>query len=184
MDGAQKKVFTGYIDIAIDEEELVSDTLYVSSVIVNALMINEILYCGSDYANFYFYDQFVELYNSSEDTLYLDGPLTYMLGKGFSHDELRSSITNINRLLEMAKLKTLIIDHHLLRDNSWKDEIREIFARAEGVGKKVVTMAGFLGRDDVLLESRRGRLYEQQPGLTKEPIMRSSTFSLVKKLKK
>ncbi len=37
-------------------------------------MINEIFYCGSDRSNFYFYDQFVELYNSSyTDTLYLDG---------------------------------------------------------------------------------------------------------------
>ena len=71
--GAQKKVFTGYLDMLVGDEVVVSDTLYVSSVIVNALMINEILYCGSDYANFYFYDQFVELYNSSEDTLYLDG---------------------------------------------------------------------------------------------------------------
>jgi hypothetical protein len=36
-------------------------------------MINEIYYCGGDYSKFYFYDQFVELYNSSQDTLYLDG---------------------------------------------------------------------------------------------------------------
>ena len=36
-------------------------------------MINEIYYCGSDYSKFYFYDQYVELYNSSTDTLFLDG---------------------------------------------------------------------------------------------------------------
>ena len=116
------------------------------------------------------------------DTLYLDGPLTSLLGQGFSLDELRTSISNINRLLEMPKLKTLIIDHHLLRDKNWKDEMRAVYAKAEAVGKKMVTMAGFLGRDDVLLEARRGQLYKQQPELTKEPLKRSSSFHLVKKL--
>jgi len=71
--GAQKKVFTGFIDLDVSGVETVSDTIYVSIVTVNALMINEILYCGGDYSKFYFYDQFVELYNSSQDTLYLDG---------------------------------------------------------------------------------------------------------------
>ncbi len=71
--GAQKKVFTGFIDLDITGAEMVSDTIYVSIVTVNSLMINEILYCGGDYSKFYFYDQFVELYNSSQDTLYLDG---------------------------------------------------------------------------------------------------------------
>jgi hypothetical protein len=71
--GAQKKVFTGYADIFVEGPGLVSDTLFVSTVTVNALMINEIYYCGSNYASFYFYDQYIEIYNSSEDTLYLDG---------------------------------------------------------------------------------------------------------------
>lgn len=71
--GAQKKVFTGFAEVAVSGAETVTDTIYVSIVTVNSLMINEILYCGGDYAKFYFYDQFVELYNSSQDTLYLDG---------------------------------------------------------------------------------------------------------------
>jgi hypothetical protein len=48
-------------------------TVDVFQITVSELMINEIFYCGSDYATFYFYDQYVELFNSSEDTLYLDG---------------------------------------------------------------------------------------------------------------
>jgi hypothetical protein len=71
--GAQKKVFTGFIDVVVPGPEMVADTIYVSTVTVNALMINEIYYCGGDYSKFYFFDQFVEIYNSSEDTLYLDG---------------------------------------------------------------------------------------------------------------
>jgi len=124
------------------------------------------------------------IFSEEPDTLYLDGPLTYMLGQSFSLDDLRTSIRNINRLLEMPKLKTLIIDHHLLRDKNWKDEICEVYATTAAAGKKVVTMAGFLGRDDDLLEARRGQLFEQHPGLTKEQLLRSSTFHLVKELNK
>ena len=42
-------------------------------ITVRELLINEIFYAGSDHSIYYFYDQFVELYNTSEDTLYLDG---------------------------------------------------------------------------------------------------------------
>ena len=71
--GAQKKVFTGFIDVIVSGPEMLVDTIFVSIVTVNALMINELYYAGGDYSRFYFYDQFVELYNSSQDTLYLDG---------------------------------------------------------------------------------------------------------------
>jgi predicted metallo-beta-lactamase superfamily hydrolase len=129
-------------------------------------------------------EQMQFILSEEPDTLYLDGPLTYMLGQGFSHEDLRRSIGNISRLLEMPKLRTLIIDHHLLRDRNWKNEVREIFVRAEASGKKVVTMAGFLGREDVLLEAQRAQLYEGHADPTKEPLLRSSTFHLVKELKK
>jgi len=56
----------------IDNSENQSDTIVVNSVQPN-LVINEIFYCGSDRSTFYFYDQFVELYNASNETKYLDG---------------------------------------------------------------------------------------------------------------
>lgn len=48
------------------------DTIYINSVFPN-LVINEIFYAGSDRSTFYFYDQFIELYNASTQTVYLDG---------------------------------------------------------------------------------------------------------------
>jgi len=71
--GPNRKVFTGVADVALLGDEEKSDTILVSTVSVSNLMINEILFGGSCAATFYFYDQFVELYNASADTLYLDG---------------------------------------------------------------------------------------------------------------
>ncbi len=44
-------------------------------ITVRELTINEIYYCGCNSSRFYYYDQFIELYNASPDTLWLDGYL-------------------------------------------------------------------------------------------------------------
>jgi hypothetical protein len=49
-----------------------NDTIYTTTVLPN-LVINEIYYAGPVNKAFYFYDQFVELYNASNETKYLDG---------------------------------------------------------------------------------------------------------------
>jgi len=68
-----KKTFTGSFDVLVNGSELRSDTLIVKLIAASQLMINEIYYTGSCSSSFYFYDLFVELYNASADTMYLDG---------------------------------------------------------------------------------------------------------------
>jgi hypothetical protein len=71
--GPNQEVFSGVASVPVRGDAVVSDTILVSTVSVSNLMINEILFGGSCATTFYFYDQFVELYNASADTLYLDG---------------------------------------------------------------------------------------------------------------
>ncbi|APF19212.1 DUF4876 domain-containing protein [Caldithrix abyssi] len=49
------------------------DTLKANLALESSLVINEIYYCGPKNKAFYFYDQFIELYNNSDTTVYLDG---------------------------------------------------------------------------------------------------------------
>ncbi len=118
------------------------------------------------------------------DVLYLDGPLTYMMGREFGPEDLRASINAVSEVLETGKTRTLIIDHHVLRDQNWKAQIAEVFARAEKAGKKVVTLAGFIGQEDEPLEARRRQLFAWRPDMPEEPIARSGNFHLVKELGK
>ena len=67
-----------YMILGQKELSLVYEPHAVDSIFMNyqqssPLVINEIYYAGCDYAKFYFYDQFIELYNSSSETRYLDG---------------------------------------------------------------------------------------------------------------
>ncbi len=49
------------------------DTVFTSYIKASPLVINEVYYCGCSRSSYYFYDQFIELYNSSQDTIFLDG---------------------------------------------------------------------------------------------------------------
>jgi len=67
------KLFTGSFEVSVDADQTTADTMYVKLITASKLMINEINYCGSCASTFYFYDQYVELYNAAADTMYLDG---------------------------------------------------------------------------------------------------------------
>jgi hypothetical protein len=63
------------------DEEIVVDTISViSSGAQPGLKINEIYTVGPPNNFFYFYDQFFELYNSSQDTIFLDGMIFCRMG--------------------------------------------------------------------------------------------------------
>ena len=61
--------------------ELFQDTVHaIVSGTSPGIKINELYTCGPPNKFFYFYDQFFELYNSSEDTVYLDGMVFCRMG--------------------------------------------------------------------------------------------------------
>ena len=72
MVGPNKKVFTGFGDVKIRGVDTAHKEILVNVVSVSNLMISEIHFAGSCASSFYFYDQYVELYNAAAETLYLD----------------------------------------------------------------------------------------------------------------
>ncbi|MBD3179906.1 MAG: DUF4876 domain-containing protein, partial [Candidatus Latescibacteria bacterium] len=62
-----------------------NDTIKMGFVPTTPLVMNEIYYSGCKASAFYYYDQFIELYNSSDETIYLDG---YIFGRGTHYDNL------------------------------------------------------------------------------------------------
>lgn len=77
------------LSIPTSPEKAAVDTIYAKAVSNSGIAINEI-YTGS--SSRYFYDQFVELYNSSDSVKYLDGMMVMRFtgnttGKGTGADE-------------------------------------------------------------------------------------------------
>jgi predicted metallo-beta-lactamase superfamily hydrolase len=91
--------------------------------------------------------------------VYLDGPLSYMLGYRYSYESLAGAVENILRILNGTDVEKLVIDHHLLRDLNWKEKIARVF----DAGKEVLTAAEFLGVGNNQLEARRKDLFKEHP---------------------
>ena len=87
-DEEHEVLLTGQKKRDLRSEAEVKDTLFMSFVPVSPIVINEIYYAGCNGSSFYYYDQFVELYNSTNDTLYLDG---YIVCRSQQSDSLTAA---------------------------------------------------------------------------------------------
>lgn len=101
---------------------------------------------------------------SRPNVLFVDGPMTYMLGYRYSQENLQKVKNNLLRIIAECPLKALVLDHHLLRDLKYGERLSEVYERGETQGIKVQTAAEFAGKRNDMLEARRRELYEKFPG--------------------
>jgi len=73
IDQGENLVILGQKKLSLIHDPGMVDTVFMNYQQSSPITINEVYYCGCNYSRFYMYDQYVELYNSSTDTLYLDG---------------------------------------------------------------------------------------------------------------
>jgi len=104
-------------------------------------------------------DQIGFILEEKPDTLFVDGPMTYMLGYRYSFKSLEISNKNLVRAIKETSLHTMVLDHHFLRDLKYKMRIKPVYEEAEKRGVKVITAAEFSGRKIEMLEALRKELY-------------------------
>jgi hypothetical protein len=78
-DDVMYTLLTAQEQVTLRNEAERHDTLFMSVVSLSPVVINEVYFCGCNASTFDLYDQFIELYNSTNDTIYLDG---YVLVRG------------------------------------------------------------------------------------------------------
>jgi predicted metallo-beta-lactamase superfamily hydrolase len=93
------------------------------------------------------------------DVLFVDGPMTYMLGYRYSFKSLEISNNNLVKAIKQTRVHTLVLDHHFLRDLNYKLRIKPVYEAAEERGVNVVTAAEYCGRKIEMLEALRKELY-------------------------
>ncbi len=104
----------------------------------------------------------LELILKAEPTLImLGGPPFYLGGFRVETAQLERGLRNLKRIVQSVPL--VIVEHHALRDESWKEKIAEVYQQASKAGHIVVTAAEYLGNENVFLESKRKRLYRDFP---------------------
>jgi hypothetical protein len=79
----------GQKEISVLYDPEISDSVLMDYQQSSPLTMNEVYYCGCNASRFYYYDQFIELYNSASDTLWLDG---YIFCRTSQSDDVINSI--------------------------------------------------------------------------------------------
>ena len=96
------------------------------------------------------------------DTLILSGFPTLLMGWRASKFGLSQSNENLVKILSQTKVKTVILDHHLVRDLHYLNKIEEVTKEANVLKKKVITAAEFLGKKPEFLEAQRKEFYKKE----------------------
>jgi len=96
--------------------------------------------------------------DSDPTVLYVDGPMTHMPDV-YPEEMTKRSIANLTRMLRSTGIRTLIVDHHALRDRNWRERMAPVIEAGEAHDVRVIPAAEFLGKAVDQLEANRDRLY-------------------------
>jgi len=94
----------------------------------------------------------------------MGGPPSYLAGFRVEENHVHRGIQNLENVVK--KVPVTILEHHLLRDEKWRELSQPIFNAASKTGHMVLTAAEFFGKENKLLESRRKQLFEAEPPST------------------
>ncbi|QKR00455.1 hypothetical protein GWK48_08785 [Metallosphaera tengchongensis] len=88
----------------------------------------------------------------------IDGPLSYLLGRALSEEQLQSSVKNME-ILAKSGLEKMVVDHHVLRDLNYRKVLEPLYDVANSSGVAVLTAAEVLGKEIKQLEAKRRELF-------------------------
>lgn len=93
--------------------------------------------------------------------LLIGGPPLYLSGFRVDDKLIRIGLENLKRIVDAVPCT--ILEHHILRDEKWREKTEEIFKEAEKTGNRVLTSAEFLGQGNLFLEAKRKALFVDHP---------------------
>ena len=104
----------------------------------------------------------LELIKAAKPQAVMVGGPPFYLG-GFKVDEAQLQI-GLRNLTEVVKSVPLtILEHHALREEAWQQRTKQVCDTAAENRHRVMTAAEFMGQDNNFLESKRRKLYVENP---------------------
>ncbi|MCD6371388.1 MAG: MBL fold metallo-hydrolase [Candidatus Aenigmarchaeota archaeon] len=114
----------------------------------------------------------------------LDGYPTIFVGWKMSKKAFENSKENLKKALEETEVKTVILEHHGIRDINYREKLKDVFEFAERLDKKILTAAEYLGIDNLFLEAWRKKIYQKEIKVDVEKYykkLKKRIFELIKK---
>jgi predicted metallo-beta-lactamase superfamily hydrolase len=104
----------------------------------------------------------LELILAAHPTLImLGGPPLYLGGFRVDMAQLGLGLHNLEKIVE--KVPMIILEHHALRDEFWKQKMESVFLKAAKFEHRIVTAAEYTSKENNFLESHRKQIYREQP---------------------
>jgi predicted metallo-beta-lactamase superfamily hydrolase len=95
------------------------------------------------------------------NVMMLGGPPLYLGGFRVDMAELERGLSNLEHIVEMVPV--IVLEHHALRDESWKSKMEKVFLKAAETGHDILTAAEYAGKENLFLESKRKTLFRDHP---------------------
>ena len=99
--------------------------------------------------------------NNKPQMLMIGGPPLYLAGFRVNEELIRLGLKNLEKIVKVVPCT--ILEHHMLRDENWREKSANVFEKACKVGNKVLTAAEFLGEKEAFLEALRRKLFVEKP---------------------
>jgi hypothetical protein len=93
--------------------------------------------------------------------LIIGGPPLYLADFRVPETQINKALEHLKQLV--AVVPSVILEHHILRAENWREQSKTVFETAQKTEHKLVTAAEFLGKEDNLLEARRKQLFDAEP---------------------
>jgi len=93
--------------------------------------------------------------------LMMGGPPLYLARFKVDEEQIQLGLANLEKVVKNTPCT--ILEHHILRDESWREKAKNVFETANKAGCKVLTAAEYLGKENAFLEAMRKRLFVENP---------------------
>jgi hypothetical protein len=93
--------------------------------------------------------------------LMIGGPPLYLSKFKVDENQIKAGMENFDKIVKTVPY--IILDHHILRDENWREKASSAFDAAREAGCKILTAAEFLGKENAFLEANRKRLFVENP---------------------
>jgi len=91
----------------------------------------------------------------------IGGPPLYLARFKVDEEQVRLGLKNLETIVDIVP--SVILEHHILRDENWREKIRNVFDKTRKAKCNIFTAAEFLGKQNAFLEATRKRLFVENP---------------------
>jgi predicted metallo-beta-lactamase superfamily hydrolase len=89
------------------------------------------------------------------------GPPLYLGGSRVATSQIERGLRNMESIVQAVP--TVILEHHVLRDEAWKQKMAKVYEKASETGHSIMTAAEYSGKENIFLESKRKQFFEDFP---------------------